>query len=90
MHCVVRSVCMMIAFSLVTFRMNILFPSSGLNFSTQGGSLFLEMLLSICPSETLYHNPERHDMNVHLSHELRFCPQMWPIAVACGDTLLYA
>jgi len=86
MHCFVRSVCMMIACSLVTFRMNILFPSSGLNFST----LKMEVVsssrcfLSTCPSETLYHNPERHAMNVHLSHKLRFCLYMWPIAVACS------
>jgi len=86
MHCVVRSVSMMTACSLVKFRMNILFPSSGLNFSTLKVQVVCtsRCFLSVCPPETLYHNPERHAMNVYLSHKLRFRLQMWPISVACS------
>lgn len=73
MHGVVCTVCMMIGCSLVTFRMNVLFPSSGLNFCT----LKTEVVsTSPYPSETLYHNPERHTMRAHLSHKLRFWLQM--------------
>lgn len=75
MHYAVCSVCMMIAYCLVTFRMNILSPSSGLNFS----ALKMEAVctsryfVSTYPSETLYHNPERDPMNIHLTHKRRSC-----------------
>jgi hypothetical protein len=84
-HNAVCSLCMMVAHSLVPFRVNITFPSAVLHFYT----LKLEAVcasrsfVSVYLSGTLCRNPDTPQY-VHCCLNLKSCLWMWLIAVDCS------